>query len=611
MTPEDLASRGFYIFPCDGKRPLVKWRDASTRNLNTIAMWKRQFPNDGCNWGIDCGKSNIAVLDVDCGKVPEAEDNLLDLLLTHGPLPPTAKSRTISGGYHLLHTGQIKNSASNKLGKGLDTRGDGGFIVAPGSKGYTLELDLPLAPIPQWIVDIVGRPTEREKATADPNYVYDTDSAIHLATGFLKIAQPALMGSGGNDHIFRTAAHIKDFGVSYDKALELLLTHWYPRCEPNNREESLARILTNAYEYGAFAPGVQNPKTAFPDITDDQLADITGPATTLFIDAYELLNRNISIDYLIKDLIETPSTGLMFGESTAGKSFLALAMALSAATGADWLGNEVCRTGPVFYLCGEGQKGIPRRIKAWLMHYGVTLKEGMLKVSRHRIELDEKSAELVRLEVEAMAAKYGRPSLVIIDTLARHLPGSSDENSAKDVGAFINAVDYLRDALRCVMLIVHHSGKKALEVGRGSSALKAAMDFEIQVRPGIVTYTKQKDGELPEPFGFDLLNVEIDFGISSAVAVPSAIDPAANFKLSKQVRLAYDCLKMAVSSAGENRVEIVKWRQDFYANLGSVKDETKKSAFSRAEKKLIEVGAILVEEGIVWLNGGKDDGPND
>lgn len=607
MQAEDLIARGFWLFPCDGKIPKAAWSTEITQDLTTIRNWKHRHP--GWGWGVPCGPSGFCVVDVDCGKVPEAEDALFTLQLEHGQLPPTLRVRTPSGGYHLYYRGATRSGA-NLLCRGVDIRSVGGMAVGPGSPGYVVTDDLPFADLPDWVAQIVGKPREQKEVEVDPNFVYDTDSAIFGAIKFLKAAPPAMMGVGGNDRIYLTAANVKDFGVSKDRAVQLMLEHWYPRCEPNNREESMARIAGNAFRYTVDPPGIADPALIFTEFIDP---DGPSPSTdvkssSLFIDAYELLTRKITIDYLVDQLIETPSTGLMFGESTAGKSFLGLSLGLSAATGTPWLDNDIVRTGPVFYLCGEGQKGIPRRIAAWLKHHGVTLTEGMLKVSRHRLELDTKSAEKVRLEVEAMSILYGRPSLVIIDTLARHLPGSSDENSAKDIGAFINAVDYLKDALRCVMLIIHHSGKKALEVGRGSSALKAAMDFEIQVRPGVVTYTKQKDGELPEPFGFDLIDVELDFGLKSAVAIPSALDPSVRtLKLSKTERMAFDCLRVLLSSEG-GQVTKDAWKVDFCANSTGKNKDSKERSFYRAVTKLGQAKAIVVEGDMVRLNdAGSED----
>lgn len=48
--------------------------------------------------------------------------------------------------------------------------------------------------------------------------------------------------------------------------------------------------------------------------------------------------------------------------------------------------------------------------------------------------------------------------LIILDTLARCF-GNSDENTARDMGAFIQGCDAIRYHTCAAMMIVHHSGK--------------------------------------------------------------------------------------------------------------------------------------------------------
>lgn len=48
--------------------------------------------------------------------------------------------------------------------------------------------------------------------------------------------------------------------------------------------------------------------------------------------------------------------------------------------------------------------------------------------------------------------------LIILDTLARCF-GGSDENAAKDMGAFIQGCDAIKAATQATVLIIHHSGK--------------------------------------------------------------------------------------------------------------------------------------------------------
>ena len=54
--------------------------------------------------------------------------------------------------------------------------------------------------------------------------------------------------------------------------------------------------------------------------------------------------------------------------------------------------------------------------------------------------------------------RAGMPiALIVIDTLARHIASDADENSARDMGGFINVCDHLRDRYRAVTAIVHEN----------------------------------------------------------------------------------------------------------------------------------------------------------
>jgi hypothetical protein len=72
------------------------------------------------------------------------------------------------------------------------------------------------------------------------------------------------------------------------------------------------------------------------------------------------------------------------------------------------------------------------------------------------------------------------PSAVVIDTLARAMPGRS-ESKDEDMGAFIKAADLIYRAFDCFVPIVHHSGWTG-DHSRGHSSLPAAVDIEISIR---------------------------------------------------------------------------------------------------------------------------------
>ena len=167
------SQKGWQSFPCrpKDKTPLVKWADVATTEDNMLVGWWDNFPD--ANIGIACGKrSGIVVLDIDAGH--GGYESLTALLNKYGPLPKTPVSKTGSGGEHIFfkHPGiEIRNSAS-KLGKGLDIRGDGGYVVAPPSlhpNGNIYEWvvrpsQVELSDMPEWMIELLkeNRPEPKE-----------------------------------------------------------------------------------------------------------------------------------------------------------------------------------------------------------------------------------------------------------------------------------------------------------------------------------------------------------------------------------------------------------------------------------------------------------------
>lgn len=78
--------------------------------------------------------SNLTVLDIDIGEGKLGAETWAELTREAGE-PDTLMTRTGSGGMHVLfqYNGALKTS-SNTLGKGVDCRNDGGYIVAPPSR---------------------------------------------------------------------------------------------------------------------------------------------------------------------------------------------------------------------------------------------------------------------------------------------------------------------------------------------------------------------------------------------------------------------------------------------------------------------------------------------
>lgn len=156
-----LAAFGFYVFPVKerGKEPVTPngLKDAKRDEGAIRACWAKH-PN--LNVAVRTGReSGIVVLDVDGD---EGWDSLHRLEDENEELPTTASIRTPSGGQHFyfLHPGvEVRNTAGFPAER-LDIRGDGGYVLAPPSVGasgrcYELDEEAAIAPMPQWLLDLI------------------------------------------------------------------------------------------------------------------------------------------------------------------------------------------------------------------------------------------------------------------------------------------------------------------------------------------------------------------------------------------------------------------------------------------------------------------------
>lgn len=329
---------------------------------------------------------------------------------------------------------------------------------------------------------------------------------------------------------------------------------------------------------------------------------------TLFISATVFMQQKEKVRRLIGKLIERGYTGQIFGPSGDGKTFVVLDMAMAVAAGLYWSGHH-CEKGLVLFFAGEGHHGLKRRIKAWSNHHG-NPDLSNFHISQNTITFDAADLRHATNEVKELEEATGQQvALIVIDTLARHLLG--DENSTRDMSEFVRAVDGLRSEFPgSTAIIVHHTGNDAEKVGRsrGSSALKAACDFEIQCTKGVLSFTKMKDAEAPTPIEFKLQPVEIGTDEETGEPITSCIvtygersikNRQEGVKLTQPERVIKSMIEVCPG------ILIGNLRSNYYDRVRAitpkVKTNTLKNAFLRAVQGLAEKEVIRQEEHAVFL----------
>lgn len=359
--------------------------------------------------------------------------------------------------------------------------------------------------------------------------------------------------------------------------------------------------------------------------------DLRATPTFEFLPASAILHP-IPVQFLIDQYFEKDAVALLFAKPGMGKSFLALSWSACIATGTPWDGVSVTQ-GAVFYIAGEGNSGLRRRLRAWEMHTGVSLQKAPLYVSTCPAQLlNEQSAMAVVSSIEQLAAQHGSPALIVIDTFARNM-GAGDENSNADVSQFVSHIDQIKAHFKCAVLIVHHSGHAETNRARGGSGLPAAMDsiFRMDGKSGgtelTLTHVKSKESELREPVALTLKPVTLvgwkdamgrDLGSAVLVRKPGAASAntllanslGAQAKLAIEVYRKMEDQQAAVAGASPVRgISEASWREEFFADSGAPTDEAKRKAFGRAKNELQRAG-ILHSKGNQLLLTGASTGSN-
>lgn len=230
-------------------------------------------------------------------------------------------------------------------------------------------------------------------------------------------------------------------------------------------------------------------------------------------DVFQLLDatalRNLPPpQWLVEGIIPDNGLTFIYGQRGKGKSFVTLDAALHIASGSKWLGRDT-KAGGVIYCAGEGLAGYGVRVEGWARTYpdrDIGNFRLMPLVPNFRDEKDV--AKLAR----TIKQQLGDAKLIIIDTVARAIPGA-EENSSKDMGLFVSACDAIRQTCGVAVIGVHHSGKDDERGMRGSSALEGAGDAVIHLKRQEgqiveIASDKMKDGEEFRPIILSLEKLE-------------------------------------------------------------------------------------------------------
>lgn len=493
-----LAALGWRVHPLrpGSKLPMLPgWQHAATNDAATVAAWWTETPAAGI--GIATG-APVIVLDVDTANGKPGAASFAALIAEHGPLPQTLTARTASGGFHYYFSTSepIRNSA-NKVGKALDVRGAGGYVVAPptvvdGCAYQWADLS-PIATAPAWLVAAALAPVADRPATsatveptpelladlADALTVLDADSRDQWISAGAALRS---LGEAGRElwvsWSATSAKHIADTDpdtfdtIGHDSTGPAAIFAAAAR----NGWQNPAAIRRASELFGRQPQPVDAP--AGPTLRPVPIADVMGATVA-------------PPQFIVNPLIPAGHLTLFGSHGGSGKSILALAIGAHVAAGQPWAGLTVQHR-PVLFVSLEDAAEIVRyRLRKIIEGYqldaaavlaGLTILDGSAGLSAL---MTEHAAFGVRSLVPTatlgeLRAAVGRAGLLIIDNASDAYDGP--ENDRRQVRTFIRELAGLGRANNAGVMLLAHIDKAAARFGAAGNSYSGSSAWHNSAR---------------------------------------------------------------------------------------------------------------------------------
>jgi len=345
-------------------------------------------------------------------------------------IPNTWHEKSPNGEHYFFKWTPALNALTTShsdLLPGVDTRGNGGYVIISPSVGYNGEkyqwvnhpMKAPLAYPPSWLVDL-----------------FRTSRTLGITNKQGWIAEAlAGLAEGNRDNTFiKIAGRLWSDGWQAGDILEVLKPHAEQAAFPL---EDLKLKVEQIQKY---------PRNEVIDL---------GNETDTNIEAF-MSSTEDNLQWNVEGLVPEQSVTILGGMQGLGKTWLMLDLAIELSRGGgSWLNKYQVNQGNVLYVDEESSNRLLRyRLRKLISAKG--LKIGNLKlhltVGRNLDFCNENSVSKFRTLIEKT-----QPKVIFIDSLIR--VHKVNENSSNEMAQVFNVVKKLAREFNCTFFFADHENK--------------------------------------------------------------------------------------------------------------------------------------------------------
>jgi hypothetical protein len=358
------AQQGLPVFPLqpNGKTPLTAHGlDDATTDSMTIETWWSRWP-----------EANVAIRTGDLVVVDEDKLGAFEAFAQSigETIPDTGIVRTASGRHFYFHQpeGQRIRNTAGKLAEGIDTRGDGGYVVAPPSihpSGATYSWESAqdeAVTLPAWVADRLVRQQPERKPM--PDIPIFSTTPYGKAALEQEIDAVATAAEGTRNHTLNTAAFALGQLVAGGEVEQM---DAYSALEAAADASGLPATEASKTIRSGFQAGLTDPRRApesngahpKPALRVVREAETKPGQRLIVVERMSAFRANaaVTIPFLIEDLWPVQSLGFIASPPKKGKTWLALSLAIAVASGTGFLHSfKATESRKILYLALEGNR---------------------------------------------------------------------------------------------------------------------------------------------------------------------------------------------------------------------------------------------------------------